>query len=101
MEMNAKINLSKASIILKEIANTVPKDWFKLHSAKCFALRNINNQPSLVFLIASGVKETTIAISQQSDNNYSITSQCNGIIISQTRDVSFKELGAALIRFVQ
>lgn len=96
--MNAedKILLSKSSLILKEIVNTVPTAWFKGHSAQKFRLDSEYGLPSLVFSVIVGFEEKKLKIIQQHSLLYTISVFSGVSIETEIRDIQFRELGKNL-----
>ena len=85
-------------MILKEIVNTVPIEWFKSHSAKRFSLRMVDNHPSIVFSLNEGGGTPLQAIiSFVKEDSYEIIISSEKQCVSKVSNVFFKNIGKTLI----
>ena len=100
MDNTTKNALLRATLILKEISNTIPIDWFNDHKAKRFSVGCRYGCPCLSFCISAQNRILKYEITLQEVDLFLVTIYTETSVIISTTTTPFDKLGVTIMKAV-
>ena len=100
MDNTTKNALLRATLILKEISNTIPIVWFNDHKAKRFSVGCRYGRPCLSFCISAQNRILKYEITLQEVDLFLVTIYTETSVIISTTTTPFDKLGVTIMKAV-